>query len=67
MVRPLTQPLTQPEPPRPRYRVTLTCPTPLAHPSLEVEADDPEKAKLAFYAANGICDSKHPMDIKRVQ
>ena len=49
-----------------RYRVELNCPTPLAHPILEVEAADEAGAKLAFCEANGICDSTHPWKVTRV-
>jgi hypothetical protein len=47
-----------------RYRVTLACPTPLLHRTLEVEAPGEEQAKLAFCKANGISDSVHPWTIE---
>jgi hypothetical protein len=51
----------QPRPTPPaRFRVTLNCPTPVAHPELEVEADDEAAAWKEFCAANGISGSEHP-------
>ena len=46
-----------------RFRVTLNCPTPVAHPELDVEADDAAAAWNQFCAANGISDSEHPRTI----
>ena len=42
-----------------RFRVTLNCPTPVAHPELEVEAETESAAWQQFCAANGITDSVH--------
>ena len=47
----------------PRFRVTLQCPTPVAHPELDVEADDETAAWNKFCAANGISGSDHPRQI----
>ncbi len=58
-----TPPDTVTVPPATRYRVSLICPTPLAHPELDVEADSPEAAWRQFCAANGITDSEHPRSI----
>jgi len=49
-----------------RYRVTLHCPTPLAHKTLEVDAADEADARKQFCARNGISDSSHPWDIQRI-
>ena len=46
-----------------RFRVTLHCPTPVAHPELDVEASDKGEAWKQFCAANGISDSDHPRTI----
>ena len=46
-----------------RFRVTLHCPTPVAHPELNVEADDAAAAWKQFCAANNISDSEHPRTI----
>ena len=62
---------TTPGPPAPpaspvvstRFRVTLHCPTPVAHPELDVKADDKAAAWKQFCAANGISDSDHPRTI----
>ncbi len=54
-------------PPMLRWSVTLNCPTPLAHKTLEVDAPDEHAAKLAYYQANGICDSHHGWDIKKLE
>lgn len=56
-----------PEPAAPRFRVTLNCPTPLMHQTLEVEADTEVQAKAAFCRANGISDSVHTWTVERVQ
>ena len=48
------------------YRVALQCPTPLAHPELEVVADTDDDAWRQFCAANGISDSEHPRAIVRL-
>lgn len=49
-----------------RYRVTLHCPTPLAHKTLEVDAADEADARKQFCMRNGISDSSHPWDIQRI-
>ena len=49
-----------------RYRVTLHCPTPLAHKTLEVDAADEVDARKQFCTRNGISDSSHPWDIQRI-
>ena len=46
-----------------RFRVTLNCPTPVAHPELEVEAEDEAAAWKQFCTANGISSSDHPRKI----
>jgi len=46
-----------------RFRVTLHCPTPVAHPELEVEAEDEAAAWRQFCRANGISDSEHKRTI----
>jgi hypothetical protein len=50
----------------PRLRVSLDCPTPLAHRALVVACDDREAAWQAFCAANGISDSQWPRTIEEV-
>lgn len=40
-----------------RFRVSLACPTPIAHKSLVVEAATDEEARQAFMKANGISGS----------
>ncbi len=50
----------------PRFHVTIQCPTPVAFPELDVEADDEVGAWRAFCSANGISDSEHPRTIVRV-
>jgi hypothetical protein len=52
-----TETTTDPAPMR--FHVTLTCPTPLAFPELEVEAATKDEAWQKFCAANGISDSEH--------
>ena len=47
----------------PRFRVTLICPTPVAHPELDVEAEDEAAAWKQFCTANGISGSEHPHTI----
>ena len=50
-----------------RYRVTLHCPTPLAHRTLEIEhAENEDDARKQFCARNGISESGHPWDIERI-
>ena len=49
-----------------RYRVELICPTPLAHPTMVVDADGEGQARKLFCEANGICDSVHQWKIQRV-
>lgn len=49
-----------------RWSVTLTCPTPLAHPTLEVEASCEAEAKQKFFDANGISGSEHSLTITRI-
>lgn len=51
---------------RPRWRVTLACPTKIPHPSLDVEGGNPDEAKAAFLAANGITASIHPFTVTRL-
>ena len=56
----------EPEAPAsPRYRVSLACPTPLAFPSLEVEARNEQEARALFCKANGISDSVHNWSVVR--
>ena len=50
----------------PRWRVTLVCPTPLAHKTLEVEGANEEEARKAFCAANGISGSVHVWTVERL-
>lgn len=49
-----------------RYRVSLSCPTPLAHQTLTVEARSDAEARAAFNAANGISGSDHTYTVTRV-
>lgn len=49
-----------------KFLVSLACPTPLAHPSLEVEAEDEGTAWKLFQEANNIGDSIHPLTIVEV-
>lgn len=49
-----------------RYRVSLDCPTPLAHASLEVEAATPEEARALFDQSNGISGSEHAYTVTKV-
>lgn len=49
-----------------RWRVALTCPTPLLHHELVVEAKSEAEAKAKFMEANGICDSKHTWTVEKV-
>lgn len=48
------------------YRVTLNCPTPLAHKTLEVEAESEEEARKAYCRANAISGSVHVWDVVRI-
>ena len=50
----------------PRYRVSLRADTPLAHPTLDVEAKDEADAWQKFQAANGISESTCPREIVRL-
>ncbi len=50
----------------PRWRVSLTCPTRIVSPTLDVEGATPDEAKAAFLAANGITASVHPFTIERL-
>ena len=50
---------------RPRFRVNLNCPTPLAQPEMEIEADFEEDARRQFMEANGISGSDCPWTIER--
>jgi hypothetical protein len=49
-----------------RFHVALQCPTPVAFPELDVEADDEAGAWRAFCTANAISDSEHPRTIARI-
>lgn len=49
-----------------RYRVTLNCPTPLAHRTLDIEADNEQEAWGLFMVANGIRDSRHERTIEKI-
>lgn len=49
-----------------RWRVSLTCPTPLAHREMEIEAADEHAAKAEFCRVNGITDSIHPWKVERI-
>ena len=49
-----------------KYRVELNCPTPLAHPVMEVDAASEGHARKLFCEANGIDDSVHPWKVTRV-
>lgn len=52
---------------RGRYRVSLRCPTPLAHATLEIEdAANEDDARKQFCDKNGISDSSHEWDIQRI-
>lgn len=51
---------------KPVYRVSLACKTPLAHASLEIEAQSEEEAKKEFCRQNGISDSIHPWSVVRI-
>lgn len=50
----------------PVWRVGLRCPTPLAHPVLEIEAPTEAAARAEFCRRNGISDSIHPWEVVRV-
>lgn len=52
--------------PSTKWRVTLSASTPLAFPSLEINADTGEQAKEEFDKANGINGSDHPYTIEQV-
>lgn len=60
----------EPEPAVPegpaRWRVGLVCPTPLAFPSLEVEARNETEARAEFCKRNGISGSVHSWTIERI-
>ncbi len=55
--------LVPPTPVPARFRVTLICPTPVAHPELEVEAENEAAAWTRFCTANGISGSEHKRTI----
>ncbi len=64
----LPAPAAAQQPERPfLWRVSLNCPTPLLHKSLEVGALTEQEAKQKFLAANGISDSVHPFVIERLR
>ncbi|MBS0265647.1 MAG: hypothetical protein JSS02_27190 [Planctomycetes bacterium] len=52
------------EPARSRFQVSLHCPTPLTHPTLELTATSADDAWAQFCAANGISNSEHPREIR---
>lgn len=47
-----------------RWKVSLSCPTPLTHSTLVVEAEGEQAAVQAFFEANGICGSVHTMSVE---
>lgn len=47
------------------FRVTLNCPTPIAHKSLVVAAATDEDARAAFMRANGISFSGHEWRVEK--
>jgi hypothetical protein len=49
-----------------KFRVSLSCPTPLAFNSVEIEADDEEAAWNKFCQLNGISGSDHARTIEGV-
>lgn len=51
---------------RPRWRVSLVCPTPLQWPTLEVEAENEAEARAAFCEKNGISGSVHTWTVERI-
>ena len=50
----------------PRFRVHLSCPTPLRASELLVEASSEAEAWAACCRHNGISDSDHPRTIERL-
>lgn len=48
------------------YRVSLACPTPLAHPTLDVSAAGHDDAIAKFNAENGIFGSVHPYSVEKL-
>lgn len=46
------------------WRVTLRANTPLAHPTLEIRATDPESAKKEFCKQNNISGSRCEWDVQ---
>ena len=48
------------------WRVSLHCPTPLAHPTLDVTATNEEEAKAEFCRRNGISGSVHNWTVERL-
>jgi hypothetical protein len=51
--------------PKPRWEVTLKCPTPLEFRTLVVDGENEAEAKKAFCLKNNISDSVCEWDIKR--
>lgn len=49
-----------------RYLVELRCPTPLAHPSLEVEAANEDEARAQFCEKNGISGSTQNWSVRKL-
>lgn len=50
----------------PLWRVSLDCPTPIEHRTLDVEAGSQDEAKAKFCKANGISDSEHQFSYARI-
>lgn len=50
----------------PVWRVSLNCPTPLRHPSADIEAANETAAWEAFMSMNGIGASDHERTITKV-
>lgn len=59
-------PATMPSYSLPRWRVSLAAQTPIAFPSLELEAADEAAAKAEFCRRNGITESTCPWTIERI-
>ncbi len=50
----------------PLWRVSLNCPTPLAHRTLDVEAKDADDAKEKYHKANGLSGSEWVYSIEQI-